>query len=651
MRRVIRWRILAVFFLAIASLAAAGVFLLRGFFQFTEARAQIARSRGVLDNLASFLTSMQEAEAGQRGYLLTGDPDYLEPYQRAIIRLKPQLSLIRAQATRSPQEDELVSNLQVVTRAKFDEMEETIRLRDTEPVSTAHAKVLTGVGRSEMLQIRRLVFQLQGEERHALEIQRASIDAIMANTGRLFGFVLGVQCIILLVLFYFIYRDTAFRSRAALDILQGNVRLFSILNSMSEGLLQTNRKGEVVYLNPAAEKILHFKLEAIRGKSMHDCIYSRTPDGGVREEKDSPINAVMASGVSYVGSDEWFRCGDSSFLLVEFTSTPLVISGCMEGLVLCFRDISERRRMEDALRESEERFRNLVEKSRGLICTHDMAGNLMTVNEAAAEALGFPSEELQGRNLAEFLHPKFRANFEWYLKAVSEWGRHSGLMRIITADGEQKVWSYSNRVVSEEGQAPYVLGHAHDVTAQAEAERALKQSEKKLKESLQNEKSLSRIDFLTQAANKRAFYEALEVESRRARRYRRPMTLVYLDVDNFKQVNDTLGHFAGDELLLTVAATMKACLRETDIVARLGGDEFAVLLPETGEQAAAIAISKFHPRLNEVVRQCGWPVSFSIGSVTFLAPLDSAEQMVQRADQLMYQVKHSGKNSVVSQIV
>jgi diguanylate cyclase (GGDEF)-like protein len=106
------------------------------------------------------------------------------------------------------------------------------------------------------------------------------------------------------------------------------------------------------------------------------------------------------------------------------------------------------------------------------------------------------------------------------------------------------------------------------------------------------ERNLSRTDTLTGIPNRRAFLESLEIEKNRARRYDHPLTLDYVDLDHFKQLNDTLGHNTGDELLRVVANAMKLDVRQVDVLARLGGDEFAVLLPETGRVAASAAFGK-----------------------------------------------------------
>jgi diguanylate cyclase (GGDEF)-like protein len=167
----------------------------------------------------------------------------------------------------------------------------------------------------------------------------------------------------------------------------------------------------------------------------------------------------------------------------------------------------------------------------------------------------------------------------------------------------------------------------------------------------ERERDFSRHDFLTTLPNARAFYEILTLEKNRARRFGRPLTLAYIDLDNFKLMNDRYGHPKGDLLLAAIARTMQNSIRETDIIARLGGDEFVLLLPETTEEAARVVLAKLQATLMGLMGEQRWPVTFSIGAVTFLTAPDSAEEMIQKADQLMYSVKQSGKNRIEQRVL
>ncbi len=167
-----------------------------------------------------------------------------------------------------------------------------------------------------------------------------------------------------------------------------------------------------------------------------------------------------------------------------------------------------------------------------------------------------------------------------------------------------------------------------------------------LKNTLRQEKEYSRIDFLTGIRNRRYFIELVNMEINRARRYEHPFTVVCIDLDNFKTVNDCFGHSTGDILLRVVARTIQQNIRVTDTVARLGGDEFAILLPETGRNVAEVILQKVQKINLDIMRRHGWPVTLSIGVVTFTSPPSTVDETLRISDQLMYSAKNSGKNSI-----
>ena len=154
---------------------------------------------------------------------------------------------------------------------------------------------------------------------------------------------------------------------------------------------------------------------------------------------------------------------------------------------------------------------------------------------------------------------------------------------------------------------------------------------------------VSREDELTGISNRRAFFGALDRAVEWGHRRRAPWALAYLDVDDFKQINDSLGHGAGDAVLRTVARTLREATRQVDVVARLGGDEFAVLLPQTEPEQAEAVFLKLMTLLEEATRRQGWSVHFSAGAVAFLESPDSADAALALVDAGMYGVKHAGK--------
>ncbi len=167
----------------------------------------------------------------------------------------------------------------------------------------------------------------------------------------------------------------------------------------------------------------------------------------------------------------------------------------------------------------------------------------------------------------------------------------------------------------------------------------------RVKALLARETELAEHDALTGLLNRRAFLEAGEAEVVRARRYSHPLAVGFVDLDNFKQLNDTQGHEAGDRALREVASALRDSLRATDIVARLGGDEFALLLPETAPDVAGEVSGKIGKALENALGRHS-PVSASIGLACFENPQGAFAPMLKKADALMYETKQAKKGGI-----
>jgi diguanylate cyclase (GGDEF)-like protein len=163
---------------------------------------------------------------------------------------------------------------------------------------------------------------------------------------------------------------------------------------------------------------------------------------------------------------------------------------------------------------------------------------------------------------------------------------------------------------------------------------------------LENERGLARLDELTGAANRRHFFEVAQAELDRSRRYKNPFSIAYIDLDDFKVVNDRWGHRVGDELLCALVKQLRRHLRKTDFLARLGGDEFIILFPETDQPAARTTVAKLQKVLLDEMQAHQWPVTFSIGILTCRDSSLTPDDLINQADALMYSVKKSGKDDL-----
>ena len=167
----------------------------------------------------------------------------------------------------------------------------------------------------------------------------------------------------------------------------------------------------------------------------------------------------------------------------------------------------------------------------------------------------------------------------------------------------------------------------------------------------ERQEAQARLDYLTGISNKKYFLELIGMEIERARRYRHPFTIAYLDIDNFKSLNQRLGHSSGDTVLQTVARSIKEKIRTVDHLARMGEDEFAMIFPETQPDPAKIVIRRIQQNLQDAAQKNEWPVTFSIGVATFMQPPDTAEQILKKLQELIASVKTDGKNAVKHEII
>ncbi len=173
-----------------------------------------------------------------------------------------------------------------------------------------------------------------------------------------------------------------------------------------------------------------------------------------------------------------------------------------------------------------------------------------------------------------------------------------------------------------------------------------------LKQAFHQEQILSRTDDLTGVGNRREFFERAEVEISRARRNGTALTVAYIDLDSFKQVNDSLGHTEGDKLLKAIAGSVSEVIRKSDVFARVGGDEFVLLLPETDQEQAKSALQKIKSAIvGGITGGFASKVTLSIGVVTFRSAPESADELLHKADAMMYGVKSGTKNDIAYQVI
>jgi len=385
-------------------------------------------------------------------------------------------------------------------------------------------------------------------------------------------------------------------------------------------------------------------------------VYRNTLDGRMLE-----CNDEMARILGYASREEMLsiRAGDSYFTpadreqlidairrdggvrgaevrLRRKDGTPVwvlesahLLGDVLEGTIV---DITDRKKAETALRDSEERYRLMAENSTDLIARTTPNGIFVYASDALRSLLGYEPSEVVGTPIRDLIHPDDRPALR---AIVPDTVGRTFSYRALRRDGSI-VWfeSTSRAIVGESGEVSEIVSVSRDISERRRAEEQIEYQ--------------AYHDALSGLPNRLLFRDRLTIALAHAKRQDTPLVVMFLDLDRFKIVNDTLGHSLGDELLRVIAERLRSVLREGDTIARMGGDEFTVLLSDLKNAGAAAKIAQ---KLLEIVAQPvrveGYElyVTTSIGIALFPNDGDTAELLLKNADSAMYRAKELGRNS------
>ncbi|MDH5778200.1 MAG: PAS domain S-box protein, partial [Gammaproteobacteria bacterium] len=324
----------------------------------------------------------------------------------------------------------------------------------------------------------------------------------------------------------------------------------AIIENAAEAIIVINDKSEVVTFNPAAEKLFKYKVNEIHGQPVCWLL----PEIKIENVKDYCGNREC------MGQDGLGDIFDVSLHISEMQTDGETFYTCLVS------DISERKASEFKLREAEARYRDLVETAHDLVWSMDLHGRWTYLNSAATRIYGHSIDDMLGRNFTQF---QARESYERDMHAFARVLDGQELLQYETVhvdkEGSHKHISFNAKpLYDDDGNVIRITGTAHDITEQKIFERELTYQ--------------AQHDSLTGLYNRNYFQQELQRLISRVARSGAECALLYLDLDQFKYVNDTLGHAAGDRLLLECTNLLKANIREGDLLARFGGDEFTILL-------------------------------------------------------------------------
>jgi diguanylate cyclase (GGDEF)-like protein/PAS domain S-box-containing protein len=403
--------------------------------------------------------------------------------------------------------------------------------------------------------------------------------------------------------------------------------------AMACGVLVLDRHGALASANEMAQEILGGDHNA------HGHVLARTMASAIREdgsavaEGDLPWQQALRMGRPQRSVIVGFNRRDGRRRWLQVDAVPVGgADGAVARVVISLIDISARKQAEEALRASEARFRALSENATDLVSIADAQGIFRYVSSAYQTILGYDPDEMIGTACFDYFHPDDIAGVKrrWADRVAGRVGTTRTETRFRHADGSWR-WIENNvRVALEDPAIRGIISNARDITERKRAEEALRIQ--------------ALHDPLTGLPNRILLSDRTEQAILCAQRERQPLALLLLDLDRFKEVNDTFGHHYGDILLQQAACRLRAILRDSDTVARLGGDEFAIMLPDTYASHAATVAEKLAAALEDpfVVEEQPLHMKSSIGIAIYPDHGTDSRTLLRRADVAMYVAKRGG---------
>lgn len=410
-------------------------------------------------------------------------------------------------------------------------------------------------------------------------------------------------------------------------------RATSYLDIIGSIVLALDASGAVTLFNKAGLVALEYEKEEVLGRDWFDLAIPEDERETVRKYFHSIISQGAAFQEEYVNS---LVSRSGKRRLISWNSHLLTNDeGHPVGVLSAGKDITAQAEADKLLREREKLYRAFFENNHAVMLLQDPRdGSIVDANPAASSFYGYSVEAMRKMNIADIDTLSGAETFQEMAEAYHE-RRASFLSRHRLANSEiRDVETYSGPILVQGRQLIYSL--VHDVTARIRLEREMER--------------MATTDALTGADNRHQFFRRAEEELSRANRYRHPLTVLMLDVDYFKSINDAFGHQSGDAVLKALVAQVIYSLRETDVFGRLGGEEFAAILPETDLQGGLLVAERLREELQglTVKEASGNTMHFtvSIGAAERTESDASMEAIIRRADEALYRAKRMGRNRV-----
>jgi len=420
-------------------------------------------------------------------------------------------------------------------------------------------------------------------------------------------------------------RATAAREKVEAELTQSGRRFKALVSNAADIIIVADQSGAMQYVSPAFKRILGYTSGSYKGESIITLLHPEDMEQMARE-----FPTLFGDPTGVLETVLRIKDVDGNWRHFEATITNRLDDADVRGIVGNLHDITE-------LHEANERFRSAFDGAPIGMAISDLEGRILQANPALGRIIGRRSEDLVDVNVKDFTHPDDREATAAEMHRVLETGAigYQIEKRYIHVDG-QEVWvSVSASCVRGEQQQPlYLIGQIEDITE---------------RRALSDRLAFAAIhDPLTGLPNRELFMDRLEVALRRVTRGPHELTVIFLDLDRFKLINDSLGHDVGDQVLCAVAERLSGAMRATDTLARFGGDEFTVLCEGVSNESDALEVAQ---RLvlamsQPLVLQTGEVfVSLSLG-IALSRPGESGGVIMRNADIAMYRAKDRGPSRI-----
>ncbi len=433
--------------------------------------------------------------------------------------------------------------------------------------------------------------------------------------------------------------DITERKRLEQSLEAEHAFLDRIMATSVSAIVVLDEAGAILFANTEAERVLGIDARRIGGRHDDDPAWRITGgDGEPLAASALPFARVMASGRAVEDVRHEIEWPDGTRRILSVNAAPLPASPDSTARVVCsVTDITDRITAEKTLHRQEALLRGLFELCPVGIALNDYAtGKFLDVNAALLAPTGYTKEEFLELSYFDVTPEEYHRLEVAERESLARHGRYGPFEKTYRRkDGSRYPVLLNGIMIEDQDGTPLIWSIIEDIS-----ERKANEARMLLD---------AHHDHLTGLANRRLFGDRLASATERARRSRNPGAVLMLDLDHFKPINDSLGHAAGDAILIEAARRLVACTRKTDTVARFGGDEFVILLDNIGAAADVGAIAR---KMQEALLQPfhvegkGVRLGLTIGICRFPDDSDEPEQIVRFADTAMYTAKRSGRNAI-----